>query len=76
VNLEVEALEVLARLRRYALPDDERDGRLVRMPAAAVVAAGLRPVLAADERLPTETIVEVVREVKKVLMGPYPQVDG
>jgi hypothetical protein len=38
------------------------------MPAASVVAAGLRPVLVADERLPTAAILEVMREVEKVLI--------
>ena len=68
MNLEAEALAVLLRLRRYALPDDEREGRLTRMPAATVVATGLRPVLAADETIPTEAILEVMRAVEKVLI--------
>lgn len=68
MNLEAEALAVLERLRRYALPDDEREERLARMPASAAFAAGLAPLLAADERLPTAAILEVMREVEKVLI--------
>ncbi len=67
LTLETEALAVLERLRRYALPDDERGGRLVRIPAATVVAAGLRPLLA-DETLPAEAILEVMCEVEKILI--------
>ena len=65
MTLETEALAVLERLRRYALPDDKREERLARMPASAVFAAGLAPLLAADERLPTAAILEVMREVEK-----------
>ncbi len=68
MNLETEALTVLARLQHYRLPDHEHGGRLVRMPASAVIAAGLAPVLA-DPAVGVEAIVKVLLEIETVLIG-------